>query len=77
MNVDQKRVSLRISEVIIEYINDNPRFHMESLREYISRSVGWIAPGSPDRILRSLRQQGKLNYRVLSRKDSLYQVIGG
>ena len=35
----------------------------------------YIAPDSPGRILRQLRQQKLLNYTVVSRRQSLYQVV--
>ncbi|KKK51240.1 hypothetical protein LCGC14_3116930 [marine sediment metagenome] len=48
---------------------------MEELRSYVGRNlVGCIAPDSPGRILRQLRQQRRLNYDVISRRESLYQV---
>ena len=34
-----------------------------------------VAPGSSDRVLRDLRKRRKLNYKVLSRRESRYRVI--
>jgi ribosomal protein S25 len=33
------------------------------------------APAIADRILRDLRQRGVVEYRVLSRRESLYEVM--
>ena len=38
-------------------------------------AVGRVAPGSADRVLRDLRKRRKLNYKVLSRRESRYRVI--
>jgi hypothetical protein len=53
-------------------------FHAGDLHEAVAGDAQ-IAPASADRILRALRQKGVINYRVLSRKESLYEVtsIGG
>ena len=40
-------------------------------------SEGEIAPASPDRVMRSLRPLGALDYQVLSRSESLYPIIDG
>ena len=53
-------------------------FHMEGLRQFVEirmRGAGHIAPDSPGRILRQLRQQGQINYKVISRRKSIYQVV--
>jgi len=53
-----------------------PTFHMEDLRKFVEQGVGGkIAPDSPGRILRQLRQEGELNYEVLSRHESLYKIL--
>jgi hypothetical protein len=49
---------------------------MEELRRFVQAQMkGKVAPGSPERILRQLRQQGELNYKVVSRRQSLYKVV--
>lgn len=49
---------------------------MDELRRYVGRELEEaIAPDSPGRILRQLRQQGVLNYAVVSRRQSLYRVV--
>ena len=48
-------------------------FHAEELRRCVLIYEPEIAPDSPGRILRLLRQEGKLNYVVINRRNSLYQ----
>jgi hypothetical protein len=71
------RVNARIGGFILVFFKNHGagyRFHSEELRDFIIIKVGVIAPGSPDRIMRNLRQKHWLNYRVLSRRDSLYEI---
>lgn len=64
--------SSRIAEIIIQFCREHGRFHAYELRDAVTRADA--APGSADRGLRALRQQGVINYRVISRHDSLYEV---
>lgn len=50
-----------------------PQFFMQDLHEYIRRNAS-VAPASPDRILRQLRKDGEINYRVVSRSASHYEL---
>jgi hypothetical protein len=52
-------------------------FHVDQLRRHMRFSEGEIAPASPDRVMRSLRPLGALDYQVLSRSESLYPIIDG
>ena len=48
---------------------------MEDLRRYVEEGLGGkIAPDSPGRILRQLRQHGHLDYTVIYRAESIYRV---
>jgi hypothetical protein len=49
-------------------------FSMEGLHAWVTDSIRNVAPDSPSRILRMLRQQGKLDYVVVSRSDSVYEI---
>jgi hypothetical protein len=74
MDQEFTRVRDRIAPAIIDfYEHTGGQFHMDDLRRHVVRAVGVIAPASPDRILRALRRDGRLNYVVLSRRDSLYE----
>lgn len=74
-----ERVSSRIAGAITEFCSARigKQFFMEELRLFVSEKTKphHIAPASPDRILRLLRQQGKLDYKVVSRSQSLYAVL--
>lgn len=73
------RVSDRIAEVVVEFCAERietgrAEFHMDELREAVRLRVGPVAPDSPGRILRDLRWTGRVEYQVVSRKDSRYRV---
>ncbi len=50
-----------------------PFFHAEELHKYVKAEAN-IAPASADRVLRQLRLDGAIGYRVVSRSKSLYEV---
>lgn len=67
------RVSGRIGAAILAFYQKRQEpFHMDDLRRFVAAVVGPVAPASADRILRQLRLQKRLNYRVVSRRQSLY-----
>ena len=72
-----QRVSSRIAASIMDFIRTHAYFHADDLRKHVTATVGNVAPGSSDRILRDLRQRGVIEYTVISRKDSFYcgQVV--
>jgi hypothetical protein len=75
-NEELARVSKIIGAAIIEYklkLGTGIHFHCEALRQYVIAKHPEIAPDSPSRVLRSLRQKGKLDYRVVNRSASLYE----
>ena len=75
-NENLHRVRSRISAAIVEFIKERSTFHADELRQHVSdRVLGRLAPGSSDRVLRDLRQTGILNYRVVSRRGSLYEML--
>ena len=48
---------------------------MEELRQFVEEELqSAVAPDSPGRILRQLRQQKLLNYMIVSRGRSLYRM---
>jgi hypothetical protein len=68
-----ERVRDRIADAILAFALAWPgEWHMDDLRRFVERHVGRVAPASPDRILRALRAEQRLNYRVVSRPQSLY-----
>jgi phage/plasmid-associated DNA primase len=77
------RVYSKTSDAVLAFIKmrlsdteNNGAFTADQLRFYVTNNVaGGVSPGSSDRILRMLRQEGKLNYIVLNRGKSLYRAV--
>jgi hypothetical protein len=70
------RVKSRIGRAVEGFVvaracASSPFFHAEELRAHVD-AVAPGAPGSPDRILRDLRQRGFISYEVVNRAASLY-----
>jgi hypothetical protein len=59
--------------VKLRWDTDQKRFAMRELHDYIFQQTQ-TAPASPDRILRQLRLDGEFDYRVVNRKESLYEI---
>jgi hypothetical protein len=69
-----ERVRSRIGRAIVAFCRERKRFHADELRAAVAEATGIAAPASADRILRDLRQRGVINYRVINRHESLYEV---
>ena len=72
-----ERVKAKISPSVIrfiKYVGEGNTFHADDLRDWVVEETK-IAPASADRILRDLRQTGQINYRVINRRKSLYEVL--
>jgi Fe2+ or Zn2+ uptake regulation protein len=69
------RVSSRIGAAVLEFCQAHKHFHAGELHSHVERATGVSAPASADRILRSLRQRRVVDYRVVSRRESLYEVV--
>lgn len=78
-NLDRVRSRIRaaIENFFVHCIETGQRiFHADDLRRAVAHEIGgFVAPGSPDRVMRDLRQKGIIGYRVLSRSESLYEVL--
>lgn len=81
-----ERVSSRIGEAIMGFCRDrlwvrdqcgaaSGTFRVDDLRRWVALYAGPVAPASPDRVLRQLRKDGKVEYRVVDRAKSLYEVV--
>jgi hypothetical protein len=72
-----QRVASRIERLILDFARtrwlSNPTFHMQDLTSYVDNRAP-IAPDSAGRILRHLRAAGLVDYVVLNRRASLYQL---
>jgi hypothetical protein len=75
-NEHLERVSSRTEWAIIRFCQEHKEFHADELRAAVTRATGSAAPASSDRILRLLRTKGIVSYVVVSRRESLYRVIG-
>lgn len=72
-----ERVESRIGASILRYFAEYApgyQFHVEELRKWVLDETGILAPASADRVLRDLRQKGLLDYHVVNRRQSLYQI---
>ena len=73
------RVSNNIRGHILAFVKDrmasDRQFRMPELHDYIRKNAR-VAPASPDRVLRQLRKQGVIDYRVVSRSASQYEILG-
>lgn len=69
-----ERVRSKIARSVLAFCRDNEWFHAQELRDHVVADT-LVAPASPDRILRDLRQRGLLNYEVIDRRASYYHVI--
>ncbi len=71
---DLARVSSRIGGAVLAFCRQHRQFHAGDLHAHVA--IYGVAPASADRILRDLRQRGVVRYRCVSRRESLYEVLG-
>lgn len=70
------RVSSNISPTILKFFaNNHGLFHVAELIAYVQLTHPHIVADSVSRIMRLLRRSGKLNYKVVNRAASLYQIV--
>jgi hypothetical protein len=74
-----RRVRGRIGELVLAFCEarlaaGRPEFRMGELQAHVAADVA-AAPASPDRILRLLRKEGRLDYEVIDRAGSLYRLL--
>lgn len=75
-SLNLSRVNIKVAHLVTAFIRGRgvgSHFHMEDLTKYVTDQET-VAPDSPGRILRDLRSKGKLDYKVISRSQSLYQI---
>lgn len=70
-----QRVTLAIGEAVECFVQTHRVWHAADLRAFVIANFGEVAPGSPDRVLRQLRLRGRIDYQVVSRRDSLYESL--
>jgi hypothetical protein len=72
-----QRVTGRIGLEVLAFCRSQPNgstFHMAALTRFVVEETG-VAPASPDRVLRALRQLGHLDYEIVNRRQSLYRIL--
>jgi hypothetical protein len=73
-----RRVTGRLRGAIVQFcrlrLASVPRFRADELRLYVGTFVGEVAPDSPGRVLRQLRQAGVVDCVLLDRAGSFYEV---
>lgn len=71
------RVKSRIADLVEAFVNEvgaGHPFRMAALLAWIAERAQ-VAPDSPGRILRLLKREGRINYRIVNRSQSLYEVL--
>jgi len=73
------RVKKKIGDLILEFYHERILigqcgFQMNELENYINTQTP-ITAGSAGRILRNLRQCGRIDYEVVKRSESLYKLV--
>lgn len=74
-DADLRRVNCKLGNAILNFCSSRRTFHLADLQTYLVNLGITHAPSSPDRILRLLRAGGKVNYKVIDRSKSLYEVL--
>lgn len=71
-----RRVKAAIAKLILKFFEARgvgAQFHMVELMRFVNSHIT-IAPDSAGRILRDMRQAKELNYAVIDRRKSLYEI---
>jgi hypothetical protein len=78
----QRSLAERVYDFCREVYRQNPpRFHLVDLQQHLAPketdedTAHRGAPDSPSRILRLLRQELRLDYTVVNRRASLYELL--
>lgn len=71
---DRVKQAIRKHIIAFAWTYMGQRFHMDELTRYVRQQVP-TAPDSAGRILRALRQDGVIEYRLVSRHDSEYEIV--
>jgi hypothetical protein len=73
--IERARVYSKLGPLVMDYhdLHAGRQFHSQDLHEFVQHYEPNVAPESVTRCLRQLRENGKLDYVVLSRRRSLYQ----
>jgi hypothetical protein len=77
---NQTRVYDRIAPAVIAFWEEQKSkvcryFHLQDLVDFIKAQGLHVAPNSPARIMQILKNEGRVNYIVLKRSESLYEAL--
>ena len=72
-----QRVSSKIAELVLGFCRERLSagsrfFFIHELTDFVWTKDATVAPDSPGRILRMLKRCGRMDYRVVNRRQSLY-----
>lgn len=73
-----ERVRSRLENALLTFfhtIGPGTEFRASDLVEAMKFCSIACAPDSPGRIMRLLKRDGEIDYKVVSRKDSLYKLL--
>ena len=73
-----ERVRSRIEKEILEFLRFlgvGNEFRASDLVQAMAYCAIPCAPDSPGRIMRLMKRKGEIDYKVISRKDSLYKLL--
>jgi hypothetical protein len=71
------RVHAKIAPIIARFFHERgvgSTFHVDDLRRYVAHHYAVIAPDSAGRIMRDMRGRQWIDYEVVNRRASLYQI---
>ncbi len=70
-----KKIGALVRGFVSELADFGGRFTIDDLLTYVTQREPRISPDSPSRILRAERQKGRINYKCISRSESLYMAL--
>ena len=74
------RVEDNIQDLVIEYcgmvLEHGGFLHLQELEDWVRNRHRACVSGSPGRILRLLRKKEIIEYMLISRKKSIYKILG-
>lgn len=74
---DRQRVKEKLEGLVISFLRARgygATFNLNELVLYVMQQK-LVSPSSPGRILQLLKRDGKIDYEVVSRSQSLYRII--
>lgn len=72
-----QRVKSNIAPLILAWFEgqkSGDEFYISEPTLYVWKTAPWVAPDSPRRVMAALKAEGKVNYELIDRAQSLYRV---